>query len=71
LTARKGITYPVLRARDERGEWMRKLPVRGFPTLVIIDRDGIVRDARDGYSDTLAETVIKSAEALLDERKDQ
>jgi hypothetical protein len=62
-----GITYPVLRAHDQSGEWMRRLPVFGFPTLVIIDRDGIVRDAHVGYSNTLGDDVIKAVEALLDE----
>ena len=66
-----GITYPVLRAHDESGELMGKLPVYGFPTLVIIDRDGIVRDAHVGYSNTLGEDVIKAVEALLDERNDK
>jgi peroxiredoxin len=66
-----GINFPVLRAHEASGEWNRKLPIFGFPTLVIIDRDGIVRDAHIGYSDTLNESVIKTVEALLDERKDQ
>jgi len=63
-----GITYPVLRAHEESEEWMRELPIFGFPTLVIIDRDGIVRDAHVGFSDTLGADVIKAVDALLDER---
>ncbi|MFI5456952.1 MAG: TlpA family protein disulfide reductase [Isosphaerales bacterium] len=66
-----GITYPVLRAHEESGERMRTLFSMGFPTLVIIDRDGIVRDAHVGFSDTLGEDVIKAVDALLDERKDR
>jgi len=66
-----GITYPVLRAHEESGERMRTLFSMGFPTLVIIDRDGIVRDAHVGFSDTLGEDVAKAVEALLDEKGDK
>jgi peroxiredoxin len=65
------ITYPVLRAYHESGERMRALFSFGFPTLVIIDRDGIVRDIHDGYSVTLGDDVIKAVDALLDERFDK
>jgi hypothetical protein len=63
------ITYPVLRADGDRGESVCKLSVLGFPTLAIIDRDGIVRDIHVGYSDMLDDDVIKAVDALLDEPK--
>jgi peroxiredoxin len=65
-----GITYPVLRATGDltRGYGASYF---GFPTLVIIDRDGIVRDLHVGYSDTLREDVVKAVQALLDERAEK
>ncbi len=60
-----GITYPVLRSTHEiAGGYERSF---GFPTLVIVDREGRVRDVHIGYSDTLGEDVIKTVQRLLDE----
>jgi len=42
-----------------------KYKVRGFPTLIIIDQEGIVRDLHNGYSPELKEKVIESIERLL------
>lgn len=37
----------------------------GFPTLVVIDQEGVVRDVHVGYSPTLKEEVVQSVERLL------
>jgi hypothetical protein len=37
----------------------------GFPTLVVIDQEGVVRDVHVGYSPALREEVVKSVERLL------
>ncbi len=42
-----------------------KYGVQGFPTLVIIDQNGIVRGFHVGYSPTLREELIKKIDALL------
>jgi hypothetical protein len=42
-----------------------KYGVRGFPTLIIIDPAGIVRDVHVGYSPTLRADVAKVIEGLL------
>jgi carbon starvation protein CstA len=41
--------------------------VQGFPTLVIVDRCGVVRGFHVGYSPHLAEDVIQAVERLLGE----
>ena len=41
-----GMEFPVL--LDSRGEVSRRYYVRGIPTNVVIDRDGIVRDVHVG-----------------------
>jgi peroxiredoxin len=65
------ITYPVLRAHGDSGESIRGLSVLGFPSLAIIDQDGIVRDIHVGYSDTLGDDVIKAVDGLLGEQNDK
>jgi thiol-disulfide isomerase/thioredoxin len=42
-----------------------KFGVQGFPTLIIIDQQGIVRDVHVGYSPKLREEVGKKIEELL------
>ncbi|HEY2895370.1 MAG TPA: TlpA disulfide reductase family protein [Pirellulales bacterium] len=44
-----------------------KYGVRGFPTLVLIDRDGVVRDVHIGWSSNLFEKLTKSIDGLLAE----
>ena len=39
--------------------------VQGFPTLIIIDGEGKVRDVHVGYSPTLRADVAKVIEGLL------
>ncbi len=57
-----GLAYPVLLSRDLPG----KYGVQGFPTLVIIDRDGKVADVHVGYSPRLFDEVRASIDRLLD-----
>lgn len=42
-----------------------KYKVRGFPTLIMLDQEGLIRDVHVGYSPTLKESVIESVEQLL------
>jgi thiol-disulfide isomerase/thioredoxin len=45
-----------------------KYGVRGFPTLLIIDQEGIVRDIHVGYSPELRDDVVKSIERILEKK---
>lgn len=42
-----------------------KYGVQGFPTLIIIDQEGIVRDRHVGYSPNLREELIETISGLL------
>ena len=55
------LNYPNLKA-DGLPE---KYKVESFPTLLVIDREGIVRAAHVGYSPKLREEVTESVEKLL------
>jgi thiol-disulfide isomerase/thioredoxin len=59
------IEYPVLRSMDLPG----KFGVQGFPTLVIIDKEGKVADIHVGYSPELFEEVTAVVDRLLDAKK--
>jgi thiol-disulfide isomerase/thioredoxin len=56
-----GLNYPTLKAM--------KIPqnytVSAFPTLLIVDQEGVLRDIHVGYSQTLREEVVRSVEHLL------
>jgi peroxiredoxin len=58
---RLGLNYPSLKA-DGLPE---KFGVRGFPTLLVIDRQGIVQDVHIGYSADLNEKLGQSIHKLL------
>jgi peroxiredoxin len=60
-----GLNYPTLKATG----LPEKYKVQSFPTLVIIDQEGIIRDIHVGYSATLKEEVAKSVEGLLKAKK--
>jgi thiol-disulfide isomerase/thioredoxin len=55
------LNYPTLKAEG----LPEKFGVQGFPTLVIIDQSGTVRDLHVGYSPTLREEVGKTIRELL------
>jgi thiol-disulfide isomerase/thioredoxin len=56
-----GLNYTNLKAEG----LPEKYKVQGFPTLLIIDQAGIVRDIHVGYSPQLREEVVGSVEKLL------
>jgi hypothetical protein len=56
-----GLNYANLKAAG----LPEKYNVQSFPTLVVIDQEGIVRAVHAGYSPTLKEEVVRSVERLL------
>ncbi|HKI18301.1 MAG TPA: TlpA disulfide reductase family protein [Isosphaeraceae bacterium] len=56
-----GLKYATLRAKGIP----EKYGVQGFPTLILIDREGKVRDMHVGYSPTLRAELAKAIEGLL------
>lgn len=57
------LPYPTLRAQSL--EKIFHMEDFGYPTLFIIDQEGVIRSLRIGYSATLAEEVIAEVERLL------
>ncbi len=55
------LDYPVLRSRELPGRY----GVQGFPTLIIIDRDGKVAHLHVGYSPHLFEELTAAVDRLL------
>jgi thiol-disulfide isomerase/thioredoxin len=55
------LDYPTIKAADIPA----KYSIQGFPTLLIIDQQGILRDVHVGYSPTLREDVSKKIDELL------
>ncbi len=43
--------------------------VRGYPTLVVLDQKGVVRDIHVGYSPTLKKELVKVIDELLAEEE--
>jgi peroxiredoxin len=58
-----GLKYPNLKA----AEIPAKYHVQGFPTLLIIDQKGVLREIHTGYSPKLKEKVVETIEKLLQE----
>ena len=56
-----GLKYATLRAEGVP----EKYRVQGFPTLILIDPEGTVRDVHVGYSPTLRAELTKAIEGLL------
>ncbi len=56
-----GLKYATLRAQGIP----EKYGVQGFPTLILIDREGKVSDVHVGYSPTLRADLAKAIEGLL------
>ena len=61
-----GLNYTTLKAPDELP---KKFHVHGFPTLILIDQEGKIRDNHAGWSPTLREDLIKKIDAILAETK--
>jgi thiol-disulfide isomerase/thioredoxin len=55
------LEYPQLKAE----KICEQYKIRGFPTLVILDQQGLIRDVHVGYSPTLKDDVIRSVELLM------
>jgi len=56
-----GLRHPTIKARGIND----KYGIHGFPTMVIIDPQGVVRDVHVGYSKTLREDVAKKIDEAL------
>lgn len=65
VVEKMGLNFPTLKATG----LPEKYKVQSFPTLVIIDQQGIVRDIHLGFSATLKDEVVKSVEELLKKDK--
>src|SRR5262249_39958048 len=55
-----GLNYATLRAEG----LPEKYEVQTFPTLLVIDPEGVIRDVHVGYTPTLREEVVRSVERL-------
>ena len=55
------LEYPQLKA----GKISEQYKIQGFPTLVILDQQGLIRDVHVGYSPTLKDDVVRSVESLM------
>ena len=55
------LKYPTIKAEGIPA----KYGIQGFPTLIIIDQAGVVRDVHVGYSPTLRKDIGKKVEQLL------
>ncbi len=60
-----GLKYPTLLVERPMAD---KFGVQGFPTLVIIDKAGVVRDLHVGYTTSLRDDVGKTIRRLLAEK---
>jgi thiol-disulfide isomerase/thioredoxin len=63
VVEKMGLTYVTLKAKDIVGPYR----VRAFPTLVILDQQGVVRDIHVGYTPTLKDEVMATIGKLLAE----
>jgi thiol-disulfide isomerase/thioredoxin len=61
VVEKMGLNYANLKAKG----LPEKYGVRGFPTLIIIDEEGVVRDFHVGYSPTLRDEVAAVIDGLL------
>ncbi len=56
------LPYPIVRAEALPGKYM----IPGFPTLLVIDQKGVIRDMYVGYLPTLGKDVSAVVESLLE-----
>jgi RNA polymerase sigma-70 factor (ECF subfamily) len=61
VVEKMGLNYATLKAAGLPEQYK----VQTFPTLIVIDQEGVVRDVHVGYSPTLREDVVRSVERLL------
>jgi thiol-disulfide isomerase/thioredoxin len=57
------LNYPVLRIDHDS---VQKYHVQGFPTVLVIDGGGMIRDFDEGYSLTLRKDLTAKIQAVLD-----
>ena len=60
-----GLKYATLHIKDKDKGILEKYGVQAFPTLILIDPEGTVRDVHVGYSPTLRVDLAKAIESLL------
>jgi hypothetical protein len=63
VVTEKGVKHPTL-LRAKRA--MRDYGITGLPTIVVLDKQGVVREYWTGYSPTLAEDLLPIVEPLLE-----
>jgi thiol-disulfide isomerase/thioredoxin len=56
-----GLTYPTLYA----GDIAKDYKISGFPTLLILDQNGVVKDIDEGYSSNLRDKIEQKVDELL------
>jgi thiol-disulfide isomerase/thioredoxin len=59
------LNYPTLKAAG----LPEKYGIQGFPTLIVIDPDGVVRERHVGYSPTLRDDLIRKIDGLISKGK--
>src|SRR5262249_51511315 len=59
-----GLNYANLKAEG----LPEKFKVHGFPTMIVIDREGRIRDFHIGYSSTLEQDLTRKIDHLLAEK---
>lgn len=63
VVEKMGLKYPTLKATAISTTY--RTGKFGYPTLLVIDQEGVIRDIHVGYSPTLREEVVKAVEGLL------
>ena len=59
-----GLKYPTIKAKGIP----EKYGVQGYPTLIVVDRRGIVREVHVGYSPRIFEELSDLIRSLLAEK---
>ncbi|MDB5174796.1 MAG: thiol-disulfide isomerase-like thioredoxin, partial [Phycisphaerales bacterium] len=59
-----GLEYPQVKAEG----LSKLLDIHSFPTLIIIDQEGVVRHIHTGYSPDLHDRVAKHIDKLLQQK---
>ena len=61
VVKKMGLTYITLTAKKIAESYK----INAFPTMLILDQDGVIKDIHAGYSPTLREDIEKKIDALL------
>ena len=65
VVAAMGLNYPTLKIDFTTA---RKFDIQGYPTVLVIDAAGIVRDFDEGYSPTMRTDLDKKIQSALDRK---